>query len=222
MTIGIIIAMQEEAKPYKKHILTDQEIYGKKFLIGKIADKDIVICLSGIGKVNAAFACALMVERFKPDLIINTGVSGGLGVTKAYDIVIADKAVQHDADTTALGDPKGMVSTVNKIYFDTSKKHNELIKAYLDNACVGTVACGDQFIADKRLASEIARQFNAIAVDMESAAVAQVAYITKTDLVIIRGISDGADEEAPVDFMSLIEQISQKIYEAVKKVIERL
>ena len=193
----------------------------QKFLIGKIADKDIVICLSGIGKVNAAFACALMVERFKPDLIINTGVSGGLGVTKAYDIVIADKAVQHDADTTALGDPKGMVAPLIR-YILILQKHNELIKAYLDNACVGTVACGDQFIADKRLASEIARQFNAIAVDMESAAVAQVAYITKTDLVIIRGISDGADEEAPVDFMSLIEQISQKIYEAVKKVIERL
>ena len=89
----------------------------------------------------------------------------------------------------------------------------------MDNACVVLWPAGIN-LSRTSVGVGIARQFNAIAVDMESAAVAQ-SLITKTDLVIIRE-SDGADEEAPVDFMSLIEQISQKIYEAVKKVIERL
>lgn len=220
--IGIIIAMPQELAPYKKHITTSEKIFGKEFHYGKIGNKDIVICLSGIGKVNAAFATTLIIDKFKPELVINTGVSGGLGRLKPYDMVIADKVVQHDVDTTALGDPKGKVSTVDKIFFETSKKHNELTKKYLHNAYVGTVACGDQFIADKELCKQITNDFDAIACDMESGAVAQIAYITQTDVVIIRGISDGADEDAPVDFLTMVNEISQKTYKAIKEVIEKL
>lgn len=220
--IGLIIAMPQELEPYMRHITETQNIYGKDFYLGKISDKDIVICLSGIGKVNAAFATTLMVEKYKPNLIINTGVSGGLGRLKPYDIVVAQKVVQHDVDTTALGDPKGKVSSVNKVFFQTSEKINEIAVKYINNARKGILACGDQFIADKNKIKQIVDDFDAIACDMESGAIAQIADISGTDVVIIRGISDGADEDAPIDFLALVNQISKKIYIAVKTVIEKL
>lgn len=220
--IGIIIAMPQELKPYSSHIKRVDTFFGKEFHFGKIGEQKIVICLSGIGKVNAAFATTLIIEKFKPKLIINTGVSGGLGRLKPLDLVIADKVVQHDVDTTPLGDPKGMVSTINKIYFQTSENFNNEMLKYLNNAHVGTLACGDQFIADKELSQKIVDNFDAIACDMESGAVAQVAYLAGTNYVIIRGISDGADEGAAMDFLQMVNEMSKNIYNAVKTFIEKL
>ncbi|HHU43874.1 MAG: 5'-methylthioadenosine/adenosylhomocysteine nucleosidase [Bacillota bacterium] len=222
MIVGIIIAMSEELKPYEKHIKSIDIHYGKQFHKGKIGENEIVICLSGVGKVNAAFATAVMVDKYKPSLIINTGVSGGLGQKKPMDIVVADKVAQHDVDTSPLGDPKGFVSGVDRIYFETSKTYTQKIYKYLENASLGVMVCGDQFIADKKKASEIVKTFGAIACDMESGAIAQVAHMTDTELVLIRGIADSADDKAPVDFKKLVSEVSLKTYNAVKKVIERL
>lgn len=220
--IGIIIAMQQELEPYKKHIIEQQQIYGKVFYLAQIAENKIVICQSGIGKVNAAFATTLMIERYTPSVIINTGVSGGLGLLKPHDIVMAEKVVQHDVDTSALGNPKGMVSTINKIYFETSEKINSIMSKYVEDAKWGIIACGDQFIADKNLINQIVGEFNAIACDMESGAVAQVAHIAGVELAIIRAISDNADEKAPIDFQEMLKVVSYRLYQTVKKVIENL
>ncbi|MFW5780565.1 MAG: 5'-methylthioadenosine/adenosylhomocysteine nucleosidase [Bacillota bacterium] len=222
MIIGIIIAMPEEMAPYKKHIEEIDTHYGREFHKGNIGDNKIVICLSGIGKVNAAFATTILVEKYKPELIISTGVSGGLGQKKPMDIVVAQNIVQHDVDTSPLGDPKGMVSTIKKIYFETSKSHTQKIYDSLENASLGTMACGDQFVAGKEKSQEIVNTFGAIACDMESGAIAQVAYITNTEFVVIRGISDSADELASMVFSELILKISLITYNAVKKVIEKL
>ena len=220
--IGIIIAMQQEMLPYKDTIKSKQKIYGKDFYLCEIEGKEIVMSLSGIGKVNAAFCATIMIERFDVDLIISTGVSGGLGRTRPLDIVVAKNVVQHDVDTTALGDPKGMVSTVEKIFFDTSKKHSLVLKDNINNSKYGTIACGDQFIADKDKSNQIAKDFGAIACDMESGAIAQIAYIAGVDFVIVRGISDGADEDATKSFFDILEKTSNIIYNALKKAIKEI
>lgn len=220
--IGIIIAMPQEFAPYKQHITASKQHCGKQFHEGVIAGQEIVICLSGIGKVNAAFATTLMTQIYEPSLLISTGLSGGLGKTAQFDIVLADRLVQHDVDTTALGDPKGMVSTVNKVFFETDNSLLERFKQSLPEAKVGTIASGDQFIADKELSKNITEQFEAIACDMESGAVAQIAYLTDTPLAVVRGISDAADGEAAADFLTVTEKISAEVYKAVASVIEKL
>lgn len=220
--IGIIIAMPQELAPYKPHITALKRHCGKEFHEGIIGGKEAVICLSGIGKVNAAFAATLMIQLYKPSLLISTGLSGGLGKTRQFDIVLAEKLVQHDVDTTALGDPIGMVSTVNKVFFETDSGLLARFKKNLPNAKVGTIASGDRFVADKELSENIAGLFGAIACDMESGAVAQVAYLTDTPLAVVRGISDSADGEAAADFLTVTEKISAEAYKAVASVIEKL
>ena len=220
--IGIIIAMQQELLPYKDSIKSKKEIYGKEFYLCEIGGKEIVIVLSGIGKINAAFSATILIEKFGVDLLISTGVSGGLGVSKLLDIIVAENVVQHDVDTTALGDPKGKISTINKIFFDTSKKYSNILKDNIKGSKFGTIACGDQFISNKKKAKEIIENFGAIACDMESGAIAQIAYIMGIDFVIVRGISDSADENASINFNEIIGKVSLITYNALSKAIIKL
>lgn len=219
--IGIIIAMPQELAPYKPHIKTTKRLMCKDFYEGAIGAQEIVICHSGIGKVNAAYAATLMVQLYKPTVLISTGLSGGLGILNQFDIVLAERLVQHDVDTTVLGDPKGMVSTVNKVYFETDSELLNKFSQTLPAAKIGTIASGDQFISDKKSSAAIAEQFGAIACDMESGAVAQVAHIAGVPLAVLRGISDSADGQAAVDFLTAAEKISIATYKAVQCVIEK-
>ncbi|MCR4661559.1 MAG: 5'-methylthioadenosine/adenosylhomocysteine nucleosidase [Clostridia bacterium] len=222
--IGIIIAMDKELKLYLERNKTKKISYkGKDFYSLKINKKKCIICLSGIGKVNAAYATTLLIEKFKVKKIISTGISGGLGVSKILDIVISSSCVQHDVDTTQLGDPLGFVSTVRKVYFEADE---ELIKEISDeckkqniNVNVGIMACGEQFVASKERIDFIRSTFNACSCDMESGAIAQVAYIANIPFVAIRCISDNADEDASISFIQMVDIASEKIYNIVSRVI---
>ena len=201
--IGIIIAMDKELAPYLSgREFVKNNLGGLDFFTLKIGDKDCVIVKSGIGKVNASYATTLLIERFHPEYIVSTGVSGGLGVSKLFDIVVSTKTVQHDVDTTALGDELGLVSTVNKVYFDAS---SELVDKFVKfGAKSGVLASGDIFVSSKERAEFIKNHFNAIACDMESGAIAQIAYITNTPYVAIRCISDNADDGADFDYEKFV------------------
>ena len=146
--IGIVIAMESELRPYLDGSEKTVNIGGKTFYLTKTGQKDVVIVYSGIGKVNAAYACTLLCNHFEPEFIITTGLSGGLGRSNVLETVVATATCQHDSDTTALGDPIGLVSTVNKIYFPTDEKLTELV-CKITGAKKGVFACGDQFVADK-------------------------------------------------------------------------
>lgn len=221
--IGIIVAMESELKPYldKLDFLKKAKIGKKDFYSGKIGDKEVVFALSGIGKVNASYAATLMINSYRPDFLISTGVSGGLGRTDIMEIVVAEKVVQHDCDTTAFGDPIGFVSTVNKVFFETDKA---LSKKFLEimSARSGIVACGDQFVANKTKAREIVDNFDAIACDMESGAIGQIAYIENVPFVVLRCVSDSAHENAEVSFNDVVVYAADKLSEAVVGVIEKL
>jgi len=219
--IGIVIAMESELRPYLTEKTTEVVIGGKTFYKTVIGKREAVIVFSGIGKVNAAYACTLLCREFSPEFIVTTGLSGGLGRSSVLETVVATATCQHDSDTTALGDPIGLVSTVNKIYFPSDEKLTGLF-CRLTGAKKGVFACGDQFVADKEKAQKIVDNFDAIACDMESGAIGQVAYLAGVPYVAVRIISDGANEGAPISFSELTEKASVLLYDVVKKAIEAL
>ena len=209
--IGIIGAMDSEVKGLISALDNPSEVTysGIKMCCGKLNGKSVVIAKCGIGKVFAAVCCEAMILNFSPSLIINTGVGGAIsqGISTG-DIVIAEKLVQHDMDTSAIGDPKGLVSGINKIYFDADKKAVSILKAACDGLGlkykVGTIATGDRFIASKEDKARLLTDFSADACEMEGCAVAQVAYINDIPFAVVRAISDSADGEATMDYPTFL------------------
>lgn len=223
--IGIVVAMPTEAAPFLRNgVESETEICGKRFY--KLAGADAVLVACGIGKVNAAYSTTLLIDRFSPDVILNCGVSGGLSSAeradlpevKILDVIVATGCVQHDVDTSPIGDPKGLVSTVNMIVFPTDKEASEIIKSSCE-CKEGICASGEQFVASHERKEEIISLFNAIACDMESGAVAQCAYVAGKKYVCVRCVSDCGDGRAPEDYGRFCKEAAEKIYEAVRPLI---
>lgn len=208
--IGIIGAMEEEitALISKMEMEEVKQIKNLKFYIGFIDFKRIIVARCGIGKVNAAICTQIMIDNFDIDCIINTGVAGGLNPQlNIGDIVISLDAVEHDFDTTAFGDPMGYISRMgmDNAFFKADKNLINIAKKAAEsinniNIFVGTVASGDQFISSKEAKDKIKNNFNAYCAEMEGAAIAHTCYINKIPFVIIRAISDKADEKADISF----------------------
>lgn len=204
--IGIIVAMQSEAKNLKTEIENPvvKKISNVEFILGKIYGKDVCVAISGIGKVLAAITTEAMILNFKPDFIISTGVAGGLDKNlKIGDVAVASNLVQHDMDTTSIGDAKGFISGVNKIYFETDKEITNIIIKALDNKNVhyldGTIASGDTFINGNK-GDIIKREFNAISCEMESASVSLVCFQNNVKFGCFRVISDNGDNNSNNDY----------------------
>ena len=203
---GIIGAMDVEVAAIKAAMqdTTDKVISGIPFYTGTLHRRPAILARCGIGKVNDAVCTQIMISVFGVDEIINTGVAGAVahGI-RQNDIVIADKFVQHDVDTSAIGDPPGFVSTVNRIYFAADSGIAERLRAAIgDKAhCVtGTIATGDQFVADKAVTEQLRQRFHAAACDMEGGAIAHVCTLAGIPFGAVRCISDSADENAVMDY----------------------
>lgn len=214
-TVGIIIAMEKELEPFLRgRKFKTETVSGKDFFLCEIGRNKCVIMKSGVGKVNAAYATTLLMQIYKPDFVVSTGISGGLGDRKVLDMVVAEKCVQYDMDTTPLGDPLGYVSGTDRIFFEAD---TGLTDSFIKNSgAVKTVlACGDRFVADKETKAFLQAFFGAGACDMESGAIAQVAFLSNVPFVAIRCISDGADDNAPLTFEEMTVQASEKLSKAV-------
>ena len=197
--IGIIGAMDIEIE-HINAVIEDKEkitVSGALYTKGKLDGKDVVTAVCGIGKVFAAMCAQTMIVKFGADKIINTGVAGGLtDKTDILDTVVATALVQHDMDTTYFGDPRGLISGINVVEFPCDSTLAEKITANVEGNCVrGIVASGDCFVADSDKKKEIAETFNAVACEMEGAAIAQVCYVNKIPFCVLRTISDGANGE---------------------------
>lgn len=209
--IGIIGALAEEVSGIIS-LLTEhgtETVGGVEIHTGKIGDKNIAITRSGVGKVFAALAAEAMIIAVSPSLLVNTGVGGALADTlHTADVVIADRLCQHDMDTSPLGDPKGLISGINRIYFDADSRAVEILSAAAKEegigCLVGTVASGDRFVASSEEKKRILDDFSAVACEMEGAAIAQVAFVNSTPFAVIRAISDSADGEASMDYPSFL------------------
>lgn len=208
--IGIIAAMNTEAALIRDAMddITEVKKGSVLFTLGKIHNKDVCITVCGVGKVFAALAAEAMIMAFSPSVIINTGVSGGVGDdVSVLDFVISEKTVQHDMDTSPLGDPVGLISGINKIFFDCDEDAVSLMEiSALSVGAVtkrGIIASGDRFVASTEEKNRIKNTFSASAADMESAAIGHVCFVNGVPFVAARCISDSANEDAKIDFPTL-------------------
>lgn len=209
--IGILGAMDKEVQTLISMLenKTEETVSGIQFNVGTLAGKRVVIAKCGIGKVFAALAAEAMIIKYAPSLLVNTGVGGALasGIS-VCDVVVAERLVQHDMDTSALGDPKGLVSGINVIYFETCRRAIEIVNEACSelgiNCHTATIASGDVFVSTSAEKNSIRTEFGASVCEMEGAAIAHVAYVNNTPCCVIRAISDSADEGSSMDYMQFL------------------
>ena len=205
--IGIIVAMEREMTLLKADMQTafEETVSGMIFWRGTLKGREVVLVTCGIGKVNAAICAQTMILRYQPELIVNVGVGGSLNEQLDIgDLVIASRTVQHDMDTSPIGDPVGFVSGVNRIFFDadpdTVKKLAACAAAAGIHYTVGTIASGDQFISTIAEKERIRSLFAADACEMEGAAIGHVCAVNDTPYAVVRAVSDKADGTSCTDF----------------------
>ena len=209
--IGIIGAMTPEVEAIIAALEERQseKISGIDFYTGKISGKTVAVAKCGIGKVFATICAQTMIMSYSPDLLVNTGVGGAIGGgLRCGDVVIADRLCQHDMDTSAIGDPVGLVSGINMIYFDADSRAREILLSEGGKIGLavksGTVATGDKFIAGAEDKHRIADTFDASVCEMEGCAIAQTAFVNGTPFAVVRAISDSADGEATMDYPTFL------------------
>jgi len=228
MTIGIIAAMAEELEI----LLTDLTLESKKekanmtFHKGELYGKDVVAVVCGIGKVNSAICTQILASEYNVDKIINVGVAGGIG-KEIYpgDIVVAENLVQHDMDTTAFGDKMGQIPRLDTFDFKCDKEMVSLAKRACEelselNSFVGRIASGDQFIANLEKIQWLDKEFGAISCEMEGASIAQVCYLNSIPFVVIRSISDNANNGAHMDYQKFIPVAVKNSTKILKQMLE--
>lgn len=216
---GIIAALKEELDILEQMMDGTQTIVagGTVFKKGFIKGCKTVIALSGVGKVNAAMTTAVMLTSFDVDELISIGMAGGVERSlRRGDIVVADRLVQYDFDTTAFGNGIGEMDGREGPYFYCSSRLTAALyeaAGTLATAKIGVIATGDRFVADTDFADYLSRTFDAYCVEMESCAAAQVAERFKVDFAACRVVSDGGGDEAAGDFNAF--KAAEKSAEAV-------
>ena len=207
--IGIIGAMEDEVAQLKKNMEIEEttEVASLSFCRGKLSGREVVVVRSGIGKVNAAICTQILVDQFHVDVIINTGIAGSLDAEiDIGDIVISTDAVEHDMDASIFGDPIGQIPQMDTFSFPADESLVKLAKEVNEKAnqdvhtWIGRVVSGDQFVSSGEKKEQLIRVFDAKCTEMEGAAIAHAAYLNKISCVIIRAISDKADNSAVVDY----------------------
>jgi adenosylhomocysteine nucleosidase len=219
MRTAIVAAMHEELSAVLA-LLPDehkQQAAGRDFFVGHLHGQQVVTVLSRIGKVAAATTATVLIERFQADRIVFTGVAGGLarGVNRG-DVVVADSFLQHDLDASPLF-PRYEVPLYGTSRFETDAALTTQLAAAVRLALHGTqvhrglVVSGDRFVASAA-ESQLLQQAlpDALAVEMEGAAVAQVCHDYGVPFAAVRTISDRADDAAHGDFLSFIDQVASR------------
>lgn len=213
--IGLIGAMEEEVAILKENMKQPEEMTkaGMTFVHGNLWGTDTVVVVSGIGKVNMAVCTQILIDAYQIDTVINTGVAGSLNNTLDIgDIVLSRCAQQHDMDVSPLGDPVGIIPRMEQSIFPADEALIYLAKAACEKAnpdihChIGKVVSGDQFIADAEKKDYLIQTFQGDCAEMEGAAMAQVAYLNQVPFLIIRAISDKADNSGHMDYPTFARQ----------------
>ncbi len=225
--IGIIGAMALETDAIIRELEAPQSetISGVRFVKGGWCGKEVVVATSGVGKVFAALCAEAMILRYQPDCIINTGVAGALAPElHLLNVVIGEDVVQHDMDTSPVGDPLGFLSGINKIELPADAGLNarfEKAAAELGITTLrGRIASGDQFIADDAKRTFIRETFGGACCEMEGAAIGQVCYVNKVPFAVLRAISDGAADDAKMDYPAFAAKAAEQSIKILKKGLE--
>lgn len=227
--IGIIGAMDIEVESIKALLsdITTEKISGVEFVKGKFSGKDIVVAKCGVGKVFSALCTEAMILSYKPTTIINVGVAGCLTPElKIGDVVIATDVVQHDMDTSPLGDPVGMLSDINIVHIKSDEKVTALLEESVKDSGIeyrlGTIASGDQFVASKDKKDYIKANFGAISCEMEGGSIGHVCYVNNVPFAVLRAMSDGADDGAMMDFPAFCKMAAENEVKVITKFLSRI
>lgn len=217
MKIGVIVPMEEEIKLMKESLtdVTKESVAGVDITIGTYKNHQVYLAQSGIGKVQAGMTTTIINDRYQPDFVINSGSAGGIGEgLQIGDVVISDKLAYHDVDATGFGYAVGQLPQ-QELYFNADADYVQAIAAAAKRTGlttkVGLIVTGDQFVDSKEKIATIKKSFpDALASEMEGAAVAQVCAQFKTPFVVIRSMSDVGDENASVNFDEFVLQAGRK------------
>jgi len=207
--IAFLGAMDIEVDGIKSQMtdITVTKIGPYEYYLGKLHGKEILVAKCGIGKVSTAACATALIQTFHPELIVNTGVAGGLLKAQGMhtgDLVIGTKTVHHDADATALGYAPGQVPD-QPVFFEcdtetAEKFYNIAQKTLSVQVFRGIIASGDSFISSSERSEYIRSTFDAASCEMEGASLGQVCLAFDTPYCAIRAISDCADDDANMDY----------------------
>ncbi|SDL22791.1 adenosylhomocysteine nucleosidase [Lacicoccus qingdaonensis] len=222
--------MKEEVEILKQwmDISRTDTIAHAKVYIGTLGSHPIVLVESGIGKVNATLITSLLIDRYDVRMIVNTGVAGALSnELDVTDMVVSTSVVHHDVDAMEFGYVFGQVPGMPALYDADDKLVDTAVKVLEKNKTVqgfkGLVASGDSFIADSTQKSSIIGSFpEALAVDMESASIAQTCHQFNVPFIILRSISDKADQAADMTYEEFLKKACINSSEAVKLLLNEL
>jgi len=227
--IGIVVAMGNELKGYLDIMEVEklEKIGAVEYRQGKICGKDVVLAMAGVGKVNAAICAQTMIIKYAPEAIINTGVAGSLSKDlQILDIAVSTSLVEHDLDTTAMGDPIGLIPAINETYINADMGIASGIIAAANelgiHAVPARIATGDQFISAHEKKQWIIDNFAAQVCEMEGAAVAQTCALSGVPFCVLRAISDGTDDSHHMEFVEFVDKAAKNSIDVMVKYLSML
>lgn len=224
--LGIIGAMDEEVAKVKDQMKNVQIMTkaAMEFFEGELNGHPVVVVRSGIGKVNAAMCAQILADTYHVDAIINTGIAGSLNADiNIGDIVLSTDTLEHDMDAVAFGYPLGQIPRMDTLSFEADKRLREIAKQSCEKVnqditvFEGRIVSGDQFVSDKEKKQWLVEHFAGYCTEMEGAAIAHAAYLNQIPFLIIRAISDKADDSATVDYPTFE---TKAIEHSVKLILE--
>lgn len=229
--IGIIGAMELEVDTLKSkmQVAAKTKKAGMEFFEGTLNGVEVVIVRSGVGKVNAGICTQILSDLFHVTHIINTGVAGSLEAEiNIGDIVVSTDVLQHDVDATGFGYALGEIPQLGTLSFAADAKMAELAKSVCERVNTeirvfsGRIVSGDQFICDKEVKNRIYSNFKGLCTEMEGAAIGQAAYLNEVPFVILRAISDKADDSAEMDYPTFERKAAEHCAKLVEEFIVEL
>jgi adenosylhomocysteine nucleosidase len=229
--IGIIGAMDEEVLALKeKMTLTEvRSIASLEFFVGTLNNASVVVVHGGIGKVNAALCTQILIDCFHIDAVINTGVAGALSNDlEIGDVIISSDTIQHDVDATGFGYELGEVPRMGMKEFRADEhlisiaQHATDVLPSKTNVFTERIVSGDQFVADSERKAYIKENFGGFCTEMEGAAIGQVCTVNKIPFVIIRSVSDKADDSAEMNFAEFTQLAANHSCKILMKMLEIL
>lgn len=227
MKVAILSAMREEITPFleKYPHYSHKEIGGNTYYLVNAEGYDLILAYSKIGKVHSALSASTMILHFGAQKLVFSGVAGGLNPSlKVGDLIIANQLCQYDVDITAFGHPLGFIPE-SSVYIDADLGLNALAKEVAKERGIvlqeGIIASGDSFIASSEKKQWLIETFNADAVEMEGASVANVCHLLQVPFCILRSISDSADGEADMSFDEFLESSAKASADFVEAMLKK-
>ncbi len=230
-TIGIICLLNEEVISLKSEIdiISAKNIVGLDFFMGKMLGNNVVLVRSGVGKVNVSVCTQILIDMYAVDCILSVGTAQSLSRDLGHgDIVISSDTVYHDFDTTFFGDLPGVIYGMEECFFRADEELVEFAVKAAEietdrNYVVGRIASGDRFVFAQEEKTRIRNEFKALCVEMEGAAVAHTCYLNRVPFVIIRIVSEEAEEDSIVDYDFIFKEasvLSSKIVSGIVGMIQ--